>query len=351
MNSPLNALTVFTKFMSSPTDALEIISKIVSSPQDVLDFIKQLMDSPEDALDLMNKFLNTPAEALRIINKMVTGSNTIRDEDIKDLTEQPTLEDSGFSTPPLISTNSNPASEQLNTAESENALIHSMLNNSPVSSGNEFFLAASPSPPSSNPTLLSTPVTPLAVSPTTADMQYDSPVSIADELHSTSASMLPETPQPIDVDADFSTENFDIKSFIQTSFPDNFSSSSVLDSINSLESVLTEVIRIEYEAFNAMPQEPRVKQEQHHSRHLPHQQLLHGGQQVQQQVCMPSSVSVGRDLNEAELMKLRELKIASEALYYPVDEDLNELVVDDVGIKVKKIFNNFTYVHLLCLIF
>jgi nuclear receptor subfamily 1 group I len=75
MNSPLDALTVFTQFMSSPIDSLQIISKVMSSPNDVLEFMKHLMVQPESAIDIMHKFMSSPAEALQIINRMINHQN------------------------------------------------------------------------------------------------------------------------------------------------------------------------------------------------------------------------------------------------------------------------------------
>jgi len=55
---------------------------------------------------------------------------------------------------------------------------------------------------------------------------------------------------------------------------------------------------------------------------------------LQQPIIAPSSVQMDRELNEAEKMKLRELRLASEALYDPVDEDLSALMMGDDRIKV-----------------
>lgn len=182
-----------------------------------------------------------------------------------------------------------------------------------------------------------------------------------DELPSTSSAGLLSPPSEVDAAAaaEFASEHFDIKTFIQNSFPANPTAPyTTNDSLNSLESVLTEVIRIEFQAFNNLPPEPRIKHEQMNSminlsqnsndigcrvpqyggnvNCMPQQQPL----QCQQPpvICSPStSVSMSRDLNEMELMKLRELKMASEALYLPVDDDLSVLMSDD-RIKVSFLF-------------
>lgn len=374
MNSPFNALTVFTKFMSSPTDALEIISKVVSSPQDVLQFIKNLMDSPEDGMDIMNKFINTPAEALRMLNRILNGPS--------DDTEQTGSVVAGeIEKSPMAEPESLPMTEKIDCLATvltpnsdtisspltnENTLIHSMLNYPSPNDINSSVLPpiTSPSsnatlsmdssqynitPPPSSAETLNVVASPLEYhsSPGTTTTSVNSTIISQhqdDQIPSTSNSLL----SPSDVDAaaatEFANEHFDIKTFIQNSFPENATGQYTSgDSLNSLESVLTEVIRIEFQAFNNLPPEPRVKQENFNSIscYIPKDNQPFDGTSghaaciPQQQICSPSSVSLSRDLNETELMKLRELKLASEALYLPVDEDLTVLMSDD-RIKVSK---------------
>ncbi|XP_017020556.1 nuclear hormone receptor HR96 [Drosophila kikkawai] len=286
MNSPFNALTVFTKFMSSPTDGVEIISKIVDSPADVVEFMQNLMHSPEDAIDIMNKFMNTPAEALRILNRILSGggaNGAAQQTDRKPFLEK---ELAATKEPP-------PPAERVDT------VIQSML--------------GSGSPP---------------ISPHGAavDLQYHSPG--AEEQPSTSSS------HPLAYIAN--SPDFDLKTFMQTNYNDEPSLDSDF-SINSIESVLSEVIRIEYQAFNSIQHAAsRVKDE------MSHQGGPYGGcnaagnssqQHLQQPICAPSTVQLDRELNEAEQMKLRELRMASEALYDPVDEDLSALMMGDDRIK------------------
>lgn len=382
MNSPFNALTVFTKFMSSPTDALEIISKIVSSPQDVLQFIKNLMDSPENAMDIMNKFMNTPAEALRLLNRILNGTNenapqkdkatdnTVPGEIQLPAAKSELIINSETRNTLLTLASVAETPTAVTTLSDENTLIHSMLNY--------------PSPNDVNTNILpnitsSAPTTPLSMdsghyatpppsgteslgmaspldyhsSPgiTTTTINSSTIVSSHPEDQIPSTSTVGYLSPPSEVDAaaaaEFASEHFDIKTFIQNSFPENATGHYTPgDSLNSLESVLTEVIRIEFQAFNNLPPEPRVKQENYMmgmqntgcmsriadpyacapiGNCTPLQQPL----QTQPSVCSPSSVSMSRDLNDTELMKLRELKLASEALYLPVDDDLSVLMSDD----------------------
>ncbi|SPP80352.1 nuclear hormone receptor HR96 [Drosophila guanche] len=295
MNSPFNALTVFTKFMSSPTDGVEIISKIVDSPADVVEFMQNLMHSPEDAIDIMNKFMNTPAEALRIVNRILSGgTNTAQLTDRKPLLDK-------ASGAPEPEQNGKPASERVDT------VIQSMLG------------SGSPSPVHTS-----------ASSP--HDLQYHSPSSnpMGSEQPSTSSSHpLPDIANSPD---------FDLKTFMQTNYNDEPSLDSDF-SINSIESVLSEVIRIEYQAFNSIQAASRIKEEmsymggQSYSGCNPNSSNNQQQQLPQQPICAPSSMHMDRELNEAEQMKLRELRLASEALYDPVDEDLSALMMGDDRIK------------------
>ncbi|XP_017052576.1 nuclear hormone receptor HR96 [Drosophila ficusphila] len=287
MNSPFNALIVFTKFLSSPTDGVEIISKIVDSPADVVKFMQNLMHSPEDAIDIMNKFMNTPAEALRILNRILSGGGANGTQQTAD---RKTLLDKELAAKP------SPPAERVDT------VIQSML--------------GSGSPP---------------ISPNDAavDLQYHSPSS--GEQPSTSSS------HPLPYIAN--SPDFDLKTFMQTNFNDEPSLDSDF-SINSIESVLSEVIRIEYQAFNSIQHAAsRVKEEMSYMGGG--QSSSNGGcsaagsnsQHLQQPICAPSSLQMDRELNEAEKMKLRELRLASEALYDPVDEDLSALMMGDDRIK------------------
>lgn len=241
MNSPFDALTVFTKFMSSPTDALEIIAKIASSPNEVLQFIQQLMNSPEDALQIMNKFMNSPAEALKMLNQMVNHSNSV--DSTTKCKEEPAVtieveDDSNIATslPTSVPT----------IANKDNPMIKSMLDTQ----------------------LGDSPHSAMVVSPSREEEdrqdKIESPES-SETLHSILNSM-----------TDFSVPQH-----------------------SSLESVIDEAIKLEYETVNSLA----------------------------------PSTSNNRELNDAERAKLNELIVANKALYAPLDEDLSGL--DECSIKVR----------------
>lgn len=69
---------------------------------------------------------------------------------------------------------------------------------------------------------------------------------------------------------------------------------------SSIETILCEAIKLEYEAFSSISQ----------------------------------SNSNSRELNDAERAKLNELIVANKALLAPVDDDLNNLIGEDYKFKV-----------------
>lgn len=69
---------------------------------------------------------------------------------------------------------------------------------------------------------------------------------------------------------------------------------------NSIESILCEAIKLEYEAYSSLVQN-------------------HGN---------------SRELNDAERAKLNELIVANKALLAPLDDDINTLISEDCRFKV-----------------
>lgn len=69
---------------------------------------------------------------------------------------------------------------------------------------------------------------------------------------------------------------------------------------NSIESILCEAIKLEYEAYSSLAQ----------------------------------SHSSSRELNDAERAKLNELIVANKALLTPVDDDLSNMIAEDCGLKM-----------------
>lgn len=69
---------------------------------------------------------------------------------------------------------------------------------------------------------------------------------------------------------------------------------------NSIESILCEAIKLEYEAYSSLAQ----------------------------------GHSNSRELNDAERAKLNELIVANKALLAPLDDDITTLIADECRIKV-----------------
>jgi len=72
---------------------------------------------------------------------------------------------------------------------------------------------------------------------------------------------------------------------------------------NSIESILSEAIKLEYEAYSSLA----------------------------------TSHQNSRELNDAERAKLNELIVANKALHEPLDDDLSTLVGDDTRFKVRSV--------------
>lgn len=301
MNSPLDALTVFTKFMSSPNDSLQIISRIVNSPADVLQFMQQLMRSPEDASNIMEKFMNTPAEALKIINNMVNSSNV---DNKSNENIELDIDNNNENTKTNINTNT--------VYNTNNSMIDSMLNEiqSPESS-----VPSSPDTNTRSDGIIGTTIPKCMPLPT---LSSSSPIHPPQHLPSSMSSTF-TTKNYTSVAS--SSNSYNISTNNKSNFIDigdiAFSLSGKRDQMkniledvedrpippNSIESVLCEAIKLEYETYNSLPQ----------------------------------SVGDNRELNEAEKAKLNELLQANKALYYPVDEDLSN-IINDERIKVLSYF-------------
>uniref|UniRef100_A0A182JXU7 NR LBD domain-containing protein n=1 Tax=Anopheles christyi TaxID=43041 RepID=A0A182JXU7_9DIPT len=251
MNSPLDALTVFAQFMSSPTDALQLIGKIVSSPADVLQFMQQLMNQPEDALQM-----------------------------IRSLMQESTI-----------------GSEPIGTISA----------------------AASPSSTSNYEPPYTSMLDPL-LSSTTTSLVHSHPYHHNHQLHQMSTAIQPASPSCSSDIADVvfsasSTFGHDPPIIVPPTddlgiFQD-IEAKSIMP--HTLESVLMQAIKLEYEGYNSSPIGSSASQ--------------------QSTVHHPPVGSNSIELNDAERAKLNELIVANKALYAPVDDDLASLISDDCRIK------------------
>ncbi|XP_053681744.1 nuclear hormone receptor HR96 [Sabethes cyaneus] len=269
MNSPLDALTVFAQFMSSPTDALQIIGKIMSSPAEVLHFMQQLMNQPEDAVQIMNKFMNAPAEALQMINKMMNHSDVIE-----------TIKEAADTSSSLQENDEDPRLETIRS------LILESQSSIPVG-------PTETASPSSTSQICEPSLSPLPFDPFLLNSTPD--VTNGDQRPSSVQNLQQEQ---LDTDLFQDIEG-------RTILP------------NTLESILMQAIRLEYEGYNGSSLGSAGS----------------GTSTVGQQHQHPAISGNSIELNDAERAKLNELIVANKALYAPVDEDLASLISDDCRIK------------------
>ncbi|XP_050086799.1 nuclear hormone receptor HR96 [Anopheles aquasalis] len=357
MNSPLDALTVFAQFMSSPTDALQLIGKIVSSPSDVLQFMQQLMNQPEDALQIMNKFMSSPAEALQMINKMMNHSDIVKtikeaaDTSQKDDDDQQHRQPQPEQRPPPPPPETVPsAADPADTvSEQQHQMIRSLMQDSvtlePVTA-TPISASASPSSTSNYEPPFSSMLDPLLSSTTLhsgstaaaaaaaaaaggvyhsdhraigpshsphcstdmADVMFASS-TFGQDLSNPAAAITEPAPEDLDIFQDIETKAI---------------------APNSLESVLMQAIKLEYEGYNSAPIGGGGGVSGSSSGSASGASGISLGQQI-------SSVgSNSIELNDAERAKLNELIVANKALYAPVDDDLASLISDDCRIKTNQ---------------
>uniref|UniRef100_A0A182IDA9 Uncharacterized protein n=1 Tax=Anopheles arabiensis TaxID=7173 RepID=A0A182IDA9_ANOAR len=358
MNSPLDALTVFAQFMSSPTDALQLIGKIVSSPADVLQFMQQLMNQPEDALQVMNKFMSSPAEALQMINKMMNHSDIVKtikeaaDTSQKDdddqqhqqqhqqqqqqpsPTQQQQLQQQQLSalqphqaTQPQTSqqfhqTTTPIESPQVDSpATDQHQMIRSLMQESTI--GPEpmgtISAAGSPSSTSNYEPPYTSMLDPL-LSSTTTSLVHSHTYHHNHQLHQMSTAIQPASPSCSSDIADVvfaASSTFDHDPPIIVPPTDDLGIFQDIEAKpimpHTLESVLMQAIKLEYEGYNSSP--------------------IGSSSSQQSTVHHPPVGSNSIELNDAERAKLNELIVANKALYAPVDDDLASLISDDCRIK------------------
>ncbi|XP_058119034.1 nuclear hormone receptor HR96 [Anopheles coustani] len=319
MNSPLDALTVFTQFMSSPTDALQLIGKVISSPGEVLQFMQQLMNQPEDAVQIMKKFMDSPAEALQMINRMMNHSDIVKT--IKEAADTSQIDDDDQQRGDIVSipTESHPPEE---SGPNQHQMIRSLIQESnpmpeQAVGKSSISAAASPSSTSNYEPSYGSLLDPLLSSTTTSythshhlagGIQPASPPSCSTdmlaEVFSTSTSSTfvgHDSPSPIVPAAD------------ELGIFQDIEAKPVLP--NTLESVLMQAIKLEYEGYNSSPIGSSTGPQAQSHHHLQ----------------APGNNSI--ELNDAERAKLNELIVANKALYAPVDDDLASLISDDCRIK------------------
>ncbi|XP_059610726.1 nuclear hormone receptor HR96 [Phlebotomus argentipes] len=257
MKTQEDAIDVMAKILNSPKDAIVLISHFVGQPGDALKVISKIMNSPFDALTVFTKFMSSPTDALEIIAKVVSSPNDVL-QFLQQLMRQP---EDGLQ---IMQKFINAPAEALK-------LINNMMHQSKVdsTSGDK-----SPELESQLKTILhsiqpsESPKSSIGQSPgVMASSTCDGAPSEEAEL------------EPKEDEARMILEDVEKMPILP----------------NSIESVLCEAIKLEYEGCSSMGQ----------------------------------SGTNSRELNDAERAKLNELIVANKALYAPVDEDLSSLISDD----------------------
>lgn len=271
MNSPYHALTVFTKFMASPNDALEIIAKCVNSPASVLHFLQQLMGTPDNAVDIVNRFMKEPAEAMKILNElvdisMVDSTTKMDGNDLNNL-----MAATAPSAPPPLPPP--PSSSDPSTTVRSNEFAPNDIVNDTI-----FYMKSVSSPTVRN--LL--------------EAEYGEPLLSQQPCKDSKSVPIVEAFDPLtEENCGSKNDGGDHTDAINNCTASNSScNGGTAISIdnehpNSLESLISNVIKIEYN-------------------------------------CRETSIS--RELNDSETAKLNELIVAYKALFVPLDEDISPLV-------------------------
>uniref|UniRef100_A0A1L8DIG6 Putative nuclear receptor nhr-48 n=1 Tax=Nyssomyia neivai TaxID=330878 RepID=A0A1L8DIG6_9DIPT len=251
MKTPEDGIEVMGKILNSPKDAIVLISHFISAPGDALKIISKIMNSPFDALTVFTKFMSSPTDAFEIITKVINSPNDVL-QFLQQLMRSPA---DGLQ---IMNKFINAPAEALK-------IINKMMNHSKVdsTSGDK-----SPDIESALKSMLH-------------QQPHESPKST---MASSTCEATSPAPDPVEED--------EAKKILE-----DVEKMPILP--NSIESVLCEAIKLEYEGCSSMGQ---------------------GG-------------TNSRELNDAERAKLNELIVANKALYAPVDEDLSSLISDDCRIK------------------
>uniref|UniRef100_A0A1B0DDF0 Uncharacterized protein n=1 Tax=Phlebotomus papatasi TaxID=29031 RepID=A0A1B0DDF0_PHLPP len=281
MKTPEDAIEVMGKILNSPKDAIVLISHFISAPGDALKIISKIMNSPFDALTVFTKFMSSPTDAFEIITKIISSPNDVL-QFLQQLMKSPA---DGLQ---IMNKFINSPAEALK-------MINKMMNHSKVdsttSSGDK-----SPELESSLKTMLHS-MLPIESPKSSVGLSPSFPMA-----SSTCEGGLTEDAPEIKEEEDEARKILE-----------DVEKMPILP--NSIESVLCEAIKLEYEGCSSMGQ----------------------------------TGTNSRELNDAERAKLNELIVANKALYAPVDEDLSSLISDDYRIKVRVTSNLKMHLNFPCI--
>lgn len=274
MKSQREALVVMSKIIQEPSQALILISHLIKNPSDGMMIISKMMSSPLDALSVFTQFMASPTDALQIIFKIMSSPGCVL-KFMTELTESPQdalgIMSRFMSSPNETLTGLNRImtrqSECSDQSDHQNEMIKSMLEVSSVDSPNSS--VASPSSAFQSVRIPN--------SPQSTSMNYGNEFdNNNNDYRQNTTNLLNEITQDI--------------SRKDSSFQGN-----------SIDSIINEAIKLEYET-----------------------------PQMVNQIKSPN-----RELSEIEVLKIQELIDSNKALYAPVDEDLANFAMEDSPIKTE----------------
>ncbi|XP_029730189.2 nuclear hormone receptor HR96 [Aedes albopictus] len=295
MKTPKDAVFIMSKIINSQCDALKLISHFITAPGDALQIISKIMNSPLDALTVFAQFMSSPTDALQIIGKIMSSPADVL-QFMQQLMNQP--EDAVQ----IMNKFMNAPAEALQ-------MINKMMNHSDVI---ETIKEAADTSQHDDE---DPPPDPPQVTPQTSNSAAASPSSTSHCNEMTpqfDPFLFNSTPEP---SSDPVPPDTDFPMFQE---PDNAKPTSYFP--NTLEAVLEQAIRLEYEGYNGSSLSGGSSS---------------GGSGGSSTSSSQQSQIVGNsiELNDAERAKLNELIVANKALYAPVDEDLASLISEDCRIK------------------
>lgn len=266
MKTQENAVNIMAKIICSPKDAMELIGHLISSPGDALHIISKIMNSPLDALTVFTQFMSSPTDAIQVISKIVSSP-----KDVLQFMQQ--LMNNPADALQIMTKFMNSPAEALR-------LINKMMNQSEVDS------------------TTTTTTTTIDKTSLNEEITLTNPMIKAmlglfrnDNQQTNTSSTVTCDSTPVN-DNEKKTDQFRVTDVTED----------VLQAVeqtpivpHSIESILCEAIKLEYESYSSLNQ----------------------------------TSSTSRELNDAEQAKLNELIVSHKALNAPVDDDLSTLISDD----------------------
>lgn len=265
MKTQEDAVNIMAKIICSPKDAMELIGHLISSPGDGLHIISKIMNSPLDALTVFTQFMSSPTDAIQVISKIVSSP-----KDVLQFMQQ--LMNNPADALQIMTKFMNSPAEALR-------LINKMMNQSEVDS---------------------TTTTTTTIDKTSLNEE----ISLTNPMIKAMLGLFKNDNQQVNTSNTITCDSTPVNDNEKKS--EQFRVTDVTEDVlqavektpivpHSIESILCEAIKLEYESYSNLNQ----------------------------------TSSTSRELNDAEQAKLNELIVSNKALNAPVDDDLSTLISDD----------------------